>query len=107
VLPALPVGGGVVPVVPPAPALELELPAPPVLSVVLPVVPAVEPPVVPPVEPGVVAAEPLELGDPAAPEPPAPAPALPESLLHAPSDRVATSAASNTEYFISVPLKKI
>lgn len=103
VLPAVvPVDPGVLP----APALDEELPAPPVLSVVLPVVPAVEP--VEPGEPAVLLELPLG-GVPAVPvlPLPAPAPALPESLLQAPNVRVATSAASNTEYFISVPLKKI
>jgi hypothetical protein len=86
----------------------------PGLSVLLLVPPAVEPadPVEPvePAEPAVPLVPPVL---PVAPElllvPALPvSPAVPASfLLHAPSARVATSAASNTEYFISVPLKKI
>ena len=125
VLPALPV---VPPVAPLVPAAEL-LPVPLALgSALLPALPlgavvvelglsvllvlgAVEP------------AAPVEPVDPAVPLVPPVLPVAPELLLvlpalvsegvpasfllHAPSARVATRAASNTEYFILVPLKKI
>jgi A-kinase anchor protein 14 len=124
-LPALPVVPPVAPLVPaaellPVPlalgsALLLALPLGAVvvelgLSVLL-VLGAVEPAApVEPVDPAVPLVPPVL---PVAPELllvlPAPVSegALASFLLHAPSARVATRAASNTEYFISVPLKKI
>lgn len=127
VLPALPALPVVPPVVPLVPAAEL-LPAP--LSLGAAVLPALPLGVV--VELGlsvllvlgaVEPAAPVEPVDPAVPLVPPVLPVAPELLLvlpalvsegvpasfllHAPSARVATRAASNTEYFILVPLKKI
>ncbi len=85
--------------------------APGVLSLVLPGVPvppaAVLPVVLPvdPVEPAVPLEVPAVLPELVAPVP-APAVSAP-FFSHAPSVNVATSAASNTEYFMLVPLKKI
>lgn len=127
VLPALPVVPPVAPLVPAAELLPVPLapgaallPALPLgvvvelgLSELLLVLGAVEPAA--PVEPADPAV-PLVLPLPVLPVAPElllvlPAPvsegALASFLLHAPSARVATRAASNTEYFISVPLKKI
>lgn len=93
VLPVLPLAGGVVPLDAPA-ADESLLELLPALGGVLPVLPA--PPAVPPVLPA--APELLVLPSP---------PAVPASfLLQAPRVNVATSAASNTEYFMLDPLKK-
>lgn len=125
VLPALPVVPPVAPLVPaaellpvplaPGVALLLALPLGVVVelgvSVLLLVLGAVEPAApVEPADPAVPLVLPVL---PVAPELllvlPAPVSegALASFLLHAPSARVATRAASNTEYFISVPLKKI
>jgi hypothetical protein len=125
VLPALPVVPPVAPLVPaaellpvplaPGVALLLALPLGVVvelgLSVLLLVLGAVEPAApVEPADPAVPLVLPVL---PVAPELllvlPAPVSegALASFLLHAPRARVATRAASNTEYFISVPLKKI
>jgi hypothetical protein len=99
--------GVVLPVPPVAPAVSGLLPGVPA---VLPVVPVVLPavPLVPPVVPAVPPEVPVVLPAVLPLVPLGLVPAVPASFFsHAPNVRVATSAASNTEYFMLVPLKKI
>jgi len=87
------VSGAVEPLVPAVPLV----PAPPVVEPAVPPGAPLVPPVVPPALP--VAPDVLEGV--------LVSPVVPASFFpHAPKARVATSAASNTECFISVPLKK-
>jgi hypothetical protein len=95
--PVVPAVSGLLPVLPGVPAVLPVVPVVlPAVPLVLPGVPAV-PPEVPVVLPAVLPLVLLGL-----------VPAVPASFFsHAPNVRVAISAASNTEYFMLVPLKKI
>lgn len=98
--PALPVAPPVVPLVPPGGVLALG--APPALPPAAPLSGAVVVPAVPLAEPEVLPAVP-ELGALLV----APLGASVDSFFpHAVTARAATNAASNTEYFMLVPLKK-